>query len=92
MADIGVGLREGVIEVMKKWNAEKLQDTTSKPPLLSDNKGGAPPPFLLPLVVPLPTTAASDALIDWPGRSEIKSAAGAPGSYQSGKNNNKIRN
>lgn len=43
-----------------------------------DNKGDAPPP-LLPQVVPVPTAAASDALIGRPGRSEIKSACRSAG-------------
>lgn len=45
---------------------------------MTSKQGGAttkvvpPPPTSLPLVVPVPTAAAADALIDRPGRSEIK--------------------
>lgn len=99
MAEIGVGVREG--GSWRSWKTEcRHIARDDKRRGMGDNKGGGPPPFplfpppSLPLVVPVPTAAASDALIGRPGRSEIKSgrwSAGLLSERQEQQQNKKLK-
>lgn len=85
MAEIGVGVREGGGHGGHgKRSADTLRETTNEEgwpttKVVALHLSPLFPPPSLPLVVPVPTAAAADALIGRPGRSEIKSGRWSAG-------------